>query len=348
MRRRAFTLIELLVVISIIGVLIALLLPAVQGAREAGRRAQCFNNLKQLALATVSYTTSNGGTLPPSSYSYPSPFTCGTSSGNDLAMKPRILPFLEQTALYNAINVSFIATCPPNATVRSTRVPNFTCPSDADVPTTQVIPYGQVGYTSYPNNIGTLFTNKGGKFDGPAYELNVKNNFNTIVTIARITDGASNTVLYSEYVMGHYMTTTGGLGQVYVASAAAPAVNATAAVNLQSLSASCQSSTSPPWTANGLSPAWDQKGGEWLDHACGAGGGYSHINTPNQKACVFSGDTALVEYYSLIGASSNHPGGVNAAFLDGSVRFVRQSINLQTYWAIATYAGKEIVSADAF
>src|SRR3954470_3102821 len=94
MRRRAFTLIELLVVIAIIGVLIALLLPAVQAAREAARRAQCPTNLKQLALAVQTYMDANGSN-PPS----------GASTGNQtLSFKTRILPFLEQGALYNSVN----------------------------------------------------------------------------------------------------------------------------------------------------------------------------------------------------------------------------------------------------
>src|SRR3954468_11790391 len=92
--RRAFTLIELLVVIAIIAVLIALLLPAVQAAREAARRMQCTNNLKQLGLAAANYMDSNGS-LPPSAYSYSSPFTCGVSLGNDIGMKPRIMAYME-------------------------------------------------------------------------------------------------------------------------------------------------------------------------------------------------------------------------------------------------------------
>ena len=103
MQRRGFTLIELLVVIAIIGVLIALLLPAVQAAREAARRSQCTNNLKQLALATANYVDTNG-TVPPTHWQVSAsvfPF------GNNFSMKARILPFMEQTALYNALNQSY-------------------------------------------------------------------------------------------------------------------------------------------------------------------------------------------------------------------------------------------------
>src|SRR3712207_2645414 len=101
--RRGFTLIELLVVIAIIGVLIALLLPAVQSAREAARRAQCTNNLKQLGLAMQGYIDANGA-LPPTSASG---FPAGVLM-NDFSMKVRLLPFLEQTTIFNAFNQSIV------------------------------------------------------------------------------------------------------------------------------------------------------------------------------------------------------------------------------------------------
>src|SRR4051812_41680178 len=153
MRRRGFTLIELLVVIAIIAVLIALLLPAVQAAREAARRSQCVNNLKQLGLAVMNYESTNGS-LPPSAYSYSSPFTCGVSQGNDIAMKPRILPFLEQVAVYNAMNFGFRFNCPQNSTSLTTQLNTLLCPSDGNVPIGTVTVAGvakQVGYNSYGN-----------------------------------------------------------------------------------------------------------------------------------------------------------------------------------------------------
>src|ERR1700735_125399 len=124
--RRGFTLIELLVVIAIIGLLIALLLPAVQAAREAARRSQCINNLKQLGLAVQGYSDANVA-LPPAA-------ATGPEWSNNFSMKARVLPFLEQTALFNSMNMSFFQVADQNATSLTTMVDTFLCPSDANVP----------------------------------------------------------------------------------------------------------------------------------------------------------------------------------------------------------------------
>src|SRR5262249_26834829 len=117
MNRRGFTLIELLVVIAIIAVLIALLLPAVQAAREAARRAQCVNNLKQLGLAIANYESSNG-CLPPSDMA--TTYNSGSANVNDFGMKVRILPYMEQTSLFNSFNQSYEYNLVWNATCSST------------------------------------------------------------------------------------------------------------------------------------------------------------------------------------------------------------------------------------
>jgi prepilin-type processing-associated H-X9-DG protein len=90
-----------------------------------------------------------------------------------------------------------------------------------------------------------------------------------------------------------------------------------------------------------------QKGADWLNQNCGKGGGYSHVMTPNTRACYFSSTNAS-KTYTMVNASSNHPGGVNVTFLDGSVRFVKNSVNPNAWWAIATKAGGEVVSADSY
>jgi prepilin-type N-terminal cleavage/methylation domain-containing protein/prepilin-type processing-associated H-X9-DG protein len=344
-RPKGFTLIELLVVIAIIAVLIALLLPAVQAAREAARRAQCVNNLKQLALAVANYESSNGS-LPPTGALSPSGYPPQTIG--DFGMKPRLLLFLEQAALFNSMNVSFNGEAPQgqNDTILTTQLNAFLCPSDGNIPSqSYTLKNGtgtkQIGYASYANNIGTLYRNNGGRFDGPAYLLGAANFPNSAqggaVSLASITDGTSNTAIFSEWVRGKTSTTSIGLDQVFQASTGFPSTNSY--VNPLTYSKSCQASTTIS--------KFTYKGAFWFNHKCGQGGGYSHINPPNQKACIFSTDSDQAPGETMVGASSYHSGGVNVSMLDGSVRFVKNSISPITWWAIATKAGGEVVSADS-
>jgi prepilin-type N-terminal cleavage/methylation domain-containing protein/prepilin-type processing-associated H-X9-DG protein len=357
--RPGFTLIELLVVIAIIAVLIALLLPAVQAAREAARRSQCVNNLKQLGLAVSNYESSNG-CLPPHGNAIV--MNTVTSNGNDYGMKVRILPYMEQSALFNAFNQGIEYNMVQNGTVSSTNVNTFICPSDGTVVNRGMSNYSghDFGDCSYGNNIGTSLTFFGNVFDGPANlmgSISVSgvtygvSNGGTI-TLASITDGTTNTAMHSEWLKGKN-TTGDGLWQVYTApialSGTTPAIPA-GAVGYQNIlgpiSAMCQSSR----TQSGFST----KGYSWSDSGCGIGGCYSHLNTPNKKACTYSnltaGYTADVRYSvgTMIGASSNHPGGVNVGFLDGSVKFIKDSVSFATWGAIATKAGGEVISADSY
>lgn len=334
-RGRGFTLIEVLVVIGIIAVMIALLLPAVQAAREAARRLQCVNNLKQLGLAVLAYCDADG-VLPPAA-------ATGPEWSNNFSMKARILPFLEATAVFHALNMSFFQESPQNATSRTTMVDAFVCPSDPNVPcgTFDVSGPGarQVAYTSYPNNLGTTPTNNGGRYDGPAYFMGAGTvasvaGLAPTVALAHIADGTSGTALWGEMIRGRNGTTSPGPNQVYAMSIPAPSKNTF--VPLATFVDACEGATALA--------GFDYKGRVWGTDSAAQGGGYSHIMTPNRKACVFLGQVQPVEYSAVcVGASSFHPGGVNVGFLDGSVRFVRDGVEPRTWWAIATKAGGEVI-----
>ena len=344
---RGFTLIELLVVIAIIAVLIALLLPAVQAAREAARRSQCVNNLKQLGLAVMNYESSNGS-LPPTGTVSPSGYPL-QPIGN-FGMKTRLLPFLEQGPLFNTMNMTYNGEAPQgqNDTILTTQINAFLCPSDANIPTflyTLLNGSGskQVGYTSYPNNIGTITSNNGGALDGPAYvmgaPLNPTGAQGGTVTLASITDGTSNTVIFSEFIRGKADTVSiTGLHQILTGSIAYPATNTYVLPTVYSNA--CQASTT-------LSTV-NTKGCFWYNDKCGQGGGYSHISTPNLKACLFSNDTDAFQGRTIVGASAYHPGGVNVGMIDGSVRFIKSTVNPITWWALASKAGGEVISSDSY
>ncbi|MGE3818758.1 MAG: DUF1559 domain-containing protein [Isosphaeraceae bacterium] len=326
--RRAFTLIELLVVIAIIAVLIALLLPAVQSAREAARRSQCVNNLKQLGLGIANYHDVNLALPPTSDY----------NNFPDMAMKPRLLPFMEQTAALNAVNYSLSMRDVSNWTISVIKLSVFVCPSDPNQPAANSTLNGVTavgGSHSYPNNLGTFYRRAGGRLDGPAHQMSVPNGSRGgLVTIASITDGTTNTAMFSEWVRGTG-TSASPDGKHWVYRASIPENNT---LSLAQISAACQSATTR---------AEARKGNLWLDHNTPRGGGYSHVNTPNKKGCWFA-DASASKFHTLVGASSFHPGGVNVSFLDGSVRFVKDTVSPTVWWAIATYNGGEIVSADSF
>jgi len=353
-RRRGFTLIELLVVIAIIAVLIALLLPAVQAAREAARRAQCINNMKQLCLAAMSYEGSNG-VLPPTG-------TAASSDAlreNDFSMKVRVLFYMEQVAVYNALNQSFYAlstTIPAiNSTASTTTVNSFLCPSDGNNPG-----YTYNGYTpgmcNYTNNMGICLSLSGAwTFDGPAYRIgDTTKNEGNAVTLAMISDGTSNTALWSEWLRGKNTKTgkqavwTATKGYVNSTIAPWPPNLATMQQTLMNVATTCQPNLNTTAT-------WDQKGAACGPDWCGVGGGYSHLLAPNKPACFFSNATGASfgpfpgnDDITMIGAQSNHSGGVNAGFVDGSVKFIKDSISLQTWGAIATMAGGEVIDASSY
>jgi len=348
--RRGFTLIELLVVIAIIAVLIALLLPAVQSAREAARRSQCVNNLKQIGLALHNYHSVNEA-LPPGGQQW----SGGTVGGypsygwvhgpQNFGMKARILPYMEQQNAYNAINFAVTAiwgtdSAAPyvrtgefmNSTVMVMKIASFVCPSDGNVPG------GVQPGVSYANNEGLNRYNSGWYSSGPTYYMGDDGALKKTRSFASIQDGTSATAAFSEWVKGKGSNQQAGLHQV-LQNGPGVTLNPQSVTGNQAnqlLAAACQN------TPVDLTKTWDFKGEYWLFQDTGRGGGYYHIMTPNKKSCTGPGmDT-------IIGASSYHPGGVNVLFLDGSVKFIKDTVSQATWFAISTIDWGEVVSSDSF
>jgi prepilin-type N-terminal cleavage/methylation domain-containing protein/prepilin-type processing-associated H-X9-DG protein len=364
--RRGFTLIELLVVIAIIAVLIALLLPAVQSAREAARRIQCTNNLKQIALASMNYESSNG-CFQINRLAAPSPAPNYRAHVDGFGGLARILGYSEQSAVYNAINFAYCPFTFGNSTVVSTGLSNYWCPSDA-----KIVGLGyyenQPGwdgssmvmrYSSYAGMIGTYCIQGINGCDqraaAPA-ELSLQNGVmidtglptnaggcGTIGprTIAAVTDGTSNTIMWAERCQTKLNDITGEFeckGWWVDAEFGDTSISSFYPPNVPQL----------PGYATGT-------------------------NYKNPDGC--DGHSEGGTSYAAISAQSLHPGGVNAVFCDGSVHFIKNSINSWNYnppnmnrnptsttipcfpvsaagqgvWqSLSTVAGGEVISSDAY
>ncbi len=339
--RRGFTLIELLVVIAIIGVLIALLLPAVQSAREAARRAQCTNNLKQIGLSMHNYESANGAFPPAKIYSG----SCNYSNGGlgfvlNTTAFTMLLGYMEQTPLYNAYNFShassrsawqtnmsdggtanttLIGYPEVNTTVVGAMVASFVCPSDiypatvhADVAGSGAYAMENARQSNYLLNAAyyTDYNCPGGLGKGLPNRSYLGTFFNDMsMTIGGIKDGTSNTFMVGESVQseGHY---SGSYGPYWGAGT----------------HTSTHGRILPPSVATAQGCA------------------------PNGPSGVFYPTAALTirnKPYAWV-FSSFHSGGVNMAMCDGSVRFIKNSINLYSWWGLATVSGNEVLGADQY
>jgi prepilin-type N-terminal cleavage/methylation domain-containing protein/prepilin-type processing-associated H-X9-DG protein len=338
--KRAFTLIELLVVIAITSVLIALLMPAVQAARAAARRAQCINNLHQLGVAIHNYHADYGA-LPFARLSCSS----GVSGGN--SGFAALLTYLDHSPLYNAINFLLPLSADPcgwppgaelaNQTVRMTRVETFLCAAEINRPNTVFQGRAFPG-NNYRFNTGHTFWER---FVDPAYvnQVNLANPerpcpfsadpggvfwWHSSVRLADIVDGLSHTAALSEHLTGDNVAD--GKGSDFLELATNNLLSEADCVG-----ANFQADAGVAW----YTAAWHS----YRDIM------YNHTRTPNDPRPDCLSKTRKL---AIMAPSSHHSGGVNLLFCDGSVRFVSDSVDQRTWWALGSRSCREPVSQAEF
>ncbi len=345
--KTGFTLIELLVVLFIIMVILAFLLPALQAVREAARRLQCSNNLKQLGLALSEYEL-NYGVYPASMYMSGSGTTTEWVGG--WSINARILPYIEQNVLYSAINFTTHQQAPVNLTVTAQTIGSFVCPSevspqpfDATFGTSAVSTLGWCvgdwyvwgGFGNYPNS--TAF--------GPIRSR----------PIADFRDGTSMTMLASEVRSHQYERTgCGVLSSIANIDPGNPNFPSPTQVTpiLGSDAGACPLSQAGhvSWAdgsvdQSGITTAWAPNTKVILSEDDGAKlGAPSNVDLDLVGIPEVSGGPT----YAAVTSRSYHPGGVLVLFADGSVHFVKETVSLPTWRALATVNAGEIISSEQF
>ncbi len=377
--RSGFTLIELLVVIAIIAVLIGLLLPAVQAAREAARRTQCVNNLKQIGLGLHNYH-STFDAFPPGRMSpdvvragapdyggYSSYGSVANAAGNwtgFYSVHCHLLNYMEQVPAYNAMNFSGVNSARMRDASNNIVSPNFTafvltqstfiCPSDPFTGT-------QGGENNYRANFGGSTPYAGGGARGSSDANRPRSGtdngaftYGPGLSIAQFADGTSSTTVFAERTKGS-------------ASNAAPAksdnifVQYTLNFNPQSdadgLMALCQSTAATSGNAfyqqgrYAASPGFGLQFSDGWGYAWYVSTLYNHVAPPNWKGNDCGVGSSIMDVpseHAIVSARSQHPGGANLLLGDGSIKFIKDTVSLQTWRALGTRSGGEVLSSDSY
>ncbi|HOP76875.1 MAG TPA: DUF1559 domain-containing protein [Thermogutta sp.] len=325
-----FTLVELLVVIAIIGILIALLLPAVQAAREAARRSQCTNNLKQLAIAVHNYVDSYG-VFPAKKQGTNGGADCTQHNGNYGSGWMRLLPFYEQKSLYDqwAAPQTFgtglyppFGPCPWGPSdqgyqIYFQQVPTLMCPSDPKIANKSATAYGR---SNYKFSVGDSVPHDGAVGNNESADTRgIFANLAARITFAAVVDGTSNTVMLSERLF----------------PADARASNQGIAYNLGSSQPprDCYLTLDPANKKLYLSSLSVATWGSKWAHGATSQIGFNTVLPPNGPACASLANDNTT--YIILPPTSQHPGGVNVAMADASVRFVSDTVdtgNLSQFW----------------
>jgi prepilin-type N-terminal cleavage/methylation domain-containing protein/prepilin-type processing-associated H-X9-DG protein len=327
MTRRGFTVVELLVVIGIIGMLAALLLPAIQAARGSARRTQCLNNIKQLGIALHSFTSAQGRFPPGAVAKQYSPEPTHPHTFYRWSALAHLLPYLEEANAYRKLDLALplygpgLTVLPQNKEGVAQTIAEFLCPSDHGQPVAK-------GFapTNYAACAGSG-ANGGSPFDADGLFF-----VNSITRFATIRDGASKTIAISESLLGNENGASNPADpqRTYKFTFTTPLVES-----------SCNSSAIYNFT--------DARGFSWAngEYRCAL---YNHRSTPNSSqmdcmAAVNVGDVSVrYSAYAWRAARSQHPGGVNALYGDSSVRFVSDEVDSAVWLAAATRSGNEAQS----
>jgi prepilin-type N-terminal cleavage/methylation domain-containing protein/prepilin-type processing-associated H-X9-DG protein len=314
-KRRAVTLIELLVVIAILGVLISLLLPAVQAAREAGRRVSCLNNLHQQAIAAHLYHDV-GGRFPPGSRL---PVMVGDRPTGGTNLWVELLPFFEQGNLYNTwdyndnrSNVAGGTNATQAQVIKILICPSDSLPEHVVLLTAAAAPpwaWGFYGMSSYGGNAGRRSFHPGGPPDFPRLTRDGIFYLHSCVHLGQIIDGSSNTFLFGERY--HHDPEHDRLNPIF-------------------------------FPRNGPVAGW----GKWSFVALGQSQVTMSTPVPINYQVPPDGDYSAVEDRNCA-FGSGHPRGANFAFADGSVRFLSETTSLPTLQALSTRAGREPLTCQS-